>query len=98
MNDAMVTGRMSAKRKEAGNAVLAQAGLNASQAIGLMYDRLIDERNADFLCEQPAASRESRMASAALFVDRLSSRRASRFDGMSSADIKMERLKSRGLV
>ena len=98
MADAMVTGRMEVKRKEAGNVVLANAGLNASQAIGLMYGRLIEDRNADFLLKQSAKSREDRFAAAAQFVDGLSVKRTSRFDAMTDAEIRMERLASRGLV
>ena len=98
MADSMVTGRMSAEKKEAGNAVLAHAGLNASQAIGLMYDRLIDERGVGFLLDEPEGARYSKFASAALFVDGLARKRANRFANMTDAEIKMERLASRGLA
>ena len=52
MADAMVTGRMSQQKKEAGGRVLKEAGLNASQAVNLLYDKLIEEGNAEFLTEQ----------------------------------------------
>ena len=39
MPTSMVTGRMDDYKKERGAQVLAQAGLTASQAINLMYDR-----------------------------------------------------------
>lgn len=39
--DAMVTGRMPAGKKKAGNDVLNSLGLTASQAIGELYDYLI---------------------------------------------------------
>ena len=42
METAMVTGRMTPQKKEAGNAILKRAGLNASQAINRLYDRLIE--------------------------------------------------------
>ena len=49
METAMVTGRMTPQKKEAGNAILKRAGLNASQAINRLYDRLIEERDAAFI-------------------------------------------------
>lgn len=48
MADAMVTGRMSAAKKEAGNRVLKSLGLSASQAINQLYDRLIEEQQLPF--------------------------------------------------
>ena len=49
MPTSMVTGRMDDYKKERGAQVLAQAGLTASQAINLMYDRIISEQDATFL-------------------------------------------------
>ena len=49
MDNAMVTGRMSHEKKVAGNAVLERSGLNASQAINCMYDRLIAEQNLSLI-------------------------------------------------
>lgn len=48
MADAMVTGRMSAAKKEAGNRVLKSLGLSASQAINQLYDRLIEDQQLPF--------------------------------------------------
>lgn len=45
----MVTGRMTPQKKEAGNVILKRAGLNASQAINRLYDRLVEERDATFI-------------------------------------------------
>lgn len=98
MADSMVTGRMPAEKKEAGNRVLAAAGIKPSQAIGLMYDRLIETRDAGFLTTLPEGSRASSLASASLFVDSLVEKRASRFDDMTPAQIKRERLAARGLM
>lgn len=42
--DAMVTGRMPAGKKEAGNAVLRELGMSASQAINWLWDYLIAQR------------------------------------------------------
>ncbi len=54
MDDAMVTARMAAEKKRRGASVLTRDGLSASQAINLMYDRLIDEGEADFLFSSDA--------------------------------------------
>lgn len=97
MSDAMATGRMSAEKKAAGNAVLRQNGLSASAAINLLYDRLISERNIGFL-KQDEKERREEWAKALAFVDSLSEERSSRFDSMSKAEIRTERLKKRGLM
>lgn len=99
MPTSMVTGRMDDYKKERGSQVLAQAGLTASQAINLMYDRIISEQNATFLLpsEQVTPPAE-RIQVAAQFVNSLSRKTSSRFDNMTIAEIKAERLASRGLM
>lgn len=96
MDDSMVTGRMLATKKQEGARVLQQAGLNASQAINLMYDRLVEEGSAEFLLPNISFQLDdSKWAAAASFVDSLSSTRKSRFDEMSKAEIKQERLRAK---
>lgn len=96
MEDVMVTGRMSAQKKAAGNAVLKDAGLNPSQAINLMYSKLVDEKDASFLTEEGYDPIKWKVA--AKFVDSLVVPQKTRFDNMTKAEIKMDRLRSRGLV
>ena len=98
MEDAMVTGRMSAAKKAAGAKVLARAGLNASQAINLLYDKLEEEQSADFLIRKQPEPRE--WESAAKFIDALASPTPvqTRFDSMTRAQIKLDRARVRGLV
>ncbi len=48
MADAMVTGRMTPAKKEAGNRILDGLGLNASQAINQLYDHLIEKGSMPF--------------------------------------------------
>ena len=98
MDDAMVTGRMSQQKKEAGARVLGRFGLNASQAINLLYSRLIDEQDASFLLGEQPAITATEWQKAATFCDSLIDPRTSRFDSMSKAEIKRERLASKGLV
>lgn len=97
MADAMVTGRMDKAKKNAGLRVLASEGLNASQAVNLLFDRLVETGSADFLTGQRATD-EERWRSAARYVDGISRKRASRFDAMTKAEIKRERLAARGLM
>lgn len=97
MNEAMVTGRMGAEKKARGGRVLQKNGLSASQIINLLYDRLIREGNADFLTDEHPRDNAT-WESAARFVDSLSVRQETRFDNMSKAQIRVERLKSRGLM
>jgi len=98
MDDAMVTGRMSAEKKAAGAKVLAKAGLNASQAINLLYDKLEEEQNADFLIHRIPEQRE--WESAAKFLDVLASPIPieTRFDNMTRGQIKLERARSKGRI
>lgn len=95
MADAMVTGRMSEEKKERGLRVLKRNSISASQAVNLMFDRLIKEGDVSFLGGAKKDVDETRWRSAANFVDSLSHKRVTRFDNMTKAEIKMERLKSR---
>ena len=98
LEDAMVTGRMSAAKKAAGGKVLAKAGLNANQAINLLYDKLEQEQSADFLTHRKPEPRE--WESAIRFIDALAAPVPvhTRFDDMTRAEIKLERAKAKGWV
>ena len=96
MDDSMVTARMLDEKKRKGARILAREGLSASQAINLMYDKMIEEGEAGFL--RADSSRIGDEAAASRFVDSLSSKRASRFDDMTKAEVRMERLRSRGMM
>ena len=98
MTDAMVTGRMPERKKQQGLRVLKRDGMNASQAVNLLFDRLIEEGSADFLLQDGGASADERWASAARFVDNLSRKRSTRFDDMTKAEIKLDRLAAKGLA
>jgi len=96
MNDAMVTGRMPAAKKAAGGKVLARAGLNASQAINMLYDKLAEEQSADFLAHRKPEPHE--WESAAKLIDSLHMPIDPRFDNATRAQIKLERAKAKGLI
>lgn len=99
MSYAMVTGRMNPVKKEKGSKILKRAGLNASQAVNLMYDRLIEEGDAGFLLSSEDAEKTSRKwEDATRFVDSLPRKRDSRFHVMTKSEIKMERLNARGAL
>ena len=95
MEDVMVTGRMSAEKKAAGSRVLESAGLNVSQAINLLFDRLADEQNVEFLLQRKPGVNE--WESAAKFIDALASPVPvyGRFDNMTRGEIKLDRLRAR---
>jgi len=98
VEDAMVTGRMSAEKKAAGAKVLAKAGLNASQAVNLLYDKLEEEQSADFLLHRKPEPRE--WESAGKLLDALASPIPihTRFDNMTRGEIKLERAKAKGWI
>lgn len=99
MSEAMVTGRMSEQKKLAGNRILAREHMKPSQAINLMYQRLIDEKSARFLKEDASAALDpARFREALSFVDSLSIPRTSDFDLRTDAEIKSHRLAAKGLM
>lgn len=100
MESAMVTGRMDSGKKFAAARILEREGLSASQAINLMYDRIIEDGSASFLAKENAQllCTDDRWAIGAKFVDSLTRKRESRFDDMSKSEIRVERLASRGLM
>ncbi len=76
MGEAMVTGRMAPGKKRRGALVLQREGINASQAINRMYDRIIEDGNAEFLTDRCVADDESAWVRAAEFVDSLCTKRS----------------------
>ena len=96
MEDAMVTGRMSAEKKAAGNSVLEKNGLNASQAVNLLYDRLAEEQDTDFLEHGVPTRHQWKMA--AELVDSLYMDIDDRFFHMTRGEIKLARAKARGVI
>lgn len=98
MEESEVTAYLPKDKKERGDAVLARAGLSASQAINLMYDRLIEDQSAAFLRECTDRPSRADWQRAATIVDGVSSARVSRFDVMSRAGIKADRLRACGLI
>ena len=90
MADAMVTGRMPAAKKDAGNRVLESLGLNASQAINQMYDFLIDEKRLPFAREKRKPLDAKRIQEARNFVRTIP--RKNRFSSMTDQQIKEEKL------
>ena len=100
MGSAMVTGRMDSRKKSAATRILEREGMSASQAINLMYDRIIEEGDVSFLAEESTQflHDDNRWVIGAKFVDSLTCKRKNRFDDMSKSEIRVERLASRGLI
>lgn len=98
MGMTMVIARMDAEKIERGNRVLAREGLTASEAINLMYDRLIADQSAAFLIPEGEEPARQTGAWQTDVVDAISEPCTSRFDDMSRAEIKADRLRSRGLL
>lgn len=96
MADAMVTGRMSAAKKEAGNRVLDGLGLNASQAINQLYDFLIQERTLPFAPSEEASLDPERIQEARAFVAAIPCRNA--FSSLSDEEIKDLKMGRYGLA
>ena len=97
MADAMVTARMSAEKKEAGNRMLEQWGTNASQAVNRLYDYVLEKKQLPFPEQQGRRKyTQEEIAQAIAWVDSIP--RRDRFSTMTDDEIRRERLISRGLA
>lgn len=99
MADSMVTGRVPAQKKAQAVSILQHDGLTASQAINLMFNKLISEQSASFLKDEASDTpTPTQWQSAARFIDAIPTPRSTRFDAMTRQEAKMDRLRSRGLA
>lgn len=97
MADAMVTARMSAEKKEAGNRMLEQLGTNASQAVNRLYDYVLEKKQLPFPEQQERRKHtQEEIAHAIAWVDSIP--RRDRFSAMTDDEIRRERLVSHGLA
>lgn len=99
MSDAMVTARMSQAKKEAGNRVLEELGMNASRVINDLYDYIVANKKlpAEMMGE-PAdqRSRAERLKEATEWFDAIALPVGNRFSIMSDDEIRRERLVAKG--
>lgn len=93
MADAMVTGRMTPAKKEAGNRVLRSLGLNASQAINQMYDHLIDKGSLPFERQRKGEYSKAQIEEARAYARSIPKRNA--FSEMADEEIKAHKIKHR---
>lgn len=99
MGNAMVTARMTQAKKDAGNRVLEQLGMNASQMINQAYDYLIERRALPFEAAAPRQTHTAEeIARAKALVAAMRIPKASRFSSMTDDEIRQARLIDRGLV
>ena len=100
MADAMVTARMSAEKKEAGNRMLEQLGTNASQAVNRLYDYVLEKKQLPFPEQQGRRKyTQEEIARAIAWVDSIPKKRASgRFSDMTIKGAKRDRLIAKGLM
>lgn len=91
MAESMVTGRMSSAKKAEGNRILREAGLNSSQAINMLYDRIVEERDVSFLIgEKRPASNES-VQNAVIAIRGLKLGYSSDYATMTRGQVKLDR-------
>ena len=70
--------------------------MNASQAVNMLYDRLVEEQDASFLERHEVEPRE--WESAARLIDSIYIPVNPRFDNMTRGEIKLARAKARGVI
>ncbi len=101
MIDATVSSRMPAAKKAQAQKILERAGTNSSQVINALFDRIVQEGNVHFLMSEPEENdkqKREHLARAFEIVDSIPISRKSEFDNMSETEIRMRRLKDRGLL
>jgi len=91
--DSMVTARMSKSKKESGNAILAELGTNASNAINRFYDYLIAKKELPFDVLEPLSAEELQRRVA--LVDGIPFSAGIHFSSMNDDEIRRERLNKR---
>ena len=100
MSDAMISARMPQAKKDAGNQVLSQMGMTASQFINSAYDYLIQYGTSPFVrAEDEEHSQKitpKRIAQALAQIDEMCLPPSNRFAAMNDDDIKRERLVRQG--
>ena len=101
MNDATVTSRMPATKKMQVQEILERNGTNPSRVINAVFDRITKEEGISFLAEtkkEKGMFKKENLVRSIEFVDSIPIEKKSKFDAMSKNDIKMQRLKDRGLL
>ena len=111
MADAIVTSRIPLEKKTKVQKILKRSGTNISQVINKVFDRISEDGNASFVFMDDSSMNASnakpftnidfndeKFKRAAEFVDSLTIPRKTRFDNMTKAEIRIDRLKSRGLM
>lgn len=101
MADAVVTARMSQSKKETGNRILRELGTTPSQFINSMYDFVIQEKRLPFAEKREMgmeAHTKEEWARALEFVRSIQLPAPNRFASMTDDEIRMERLRSKGLL
>ena len=101
MVDATVTSRVPASTKIKVQRILKQNGTNSSKVINALFDRIVEEGNIAFLsnsAKEKEVLMKQNLKRAIEFVDSIPNPKANKFDEMSSSEIKMQRLKDRGLL
>lgn len=96
--DAMVTARMSQRKKEEGNKILAELGTNPSQLINEIYDYLISHRELPLQKEEHQPLNKEKLLEGVALLKSIQASVPERFRTMSNDEIRQERLISRGLA
>ena len=101
MSDAMVTARMSATKKEAGNRILESLGSNASQAINEFYDYLISKKQLPWTEQKNTEKKKvdkKTLAAILAEMDSMTVKLDSDFKNMTTKEAKRRRLDAKGLI
>ena len=101
MVEATVTSRIPASTKNKVQKILKRNGTNSSKVINALFERIVEEGNIAFLSKDAQEKQvmiDENFERAVAFVDSIPQPRTSKFDNMTHAEIKLQRLKDRGLI
>ncbi len=101
MNEATVSSRMPESTKRQAQQILEKNGTNTSKVINALFERIVEEGGISFLMPKTEDKQElqaQNLKRAIEFIDSIPIKRTSKFDNMTHSEIKMQRLKDRGLL
>lgn len=100
MNDAVVTARVNAAKKEAVSKILASEGITASDVINSLYDEILRTGKVPQYAKQRTYQDipQDELERAYELVTSLPKKRGTKFANMSKGEIALEKAKSKGWI
>ena len=98
MDSAMVTGRMSRAKKDAGGKVLEKLGTNASESINMLYDYVLEHGALPFASQQCEGVAPGKLQEAREYLESIPHLDPCEVDTLGPRELKRRRLVQRGVA